>query len=417
MGKETRCPVCHRATMVEAMTYSALLGQFVCPTCKANAIAQTKMPAVSHPPDTASVTQKRSHLALFAGLTVLAALITTTAIYFCRATLTPRVRRRLWLRAAEFTTDNQDGRNPVGLDRRCDGANPPRSAQTPDGHRRNLAHHQRQWRHPRRPRRSIVARCVNRTIQSSAAASVNSKSRIPQFRPPRDRPPYMHRLSSPTTRGPVTDEQIGNAIQHGVDYLLAHFKDGEIEHTDGVNEPLRRGIDALCVYALATSSKAIVDPRISAKSPEMIQMIEAAQGLRLHIRPRARRPAHVFPVACACMLATFNRPQDRAVLEDDVAWLIHDASAGGYTYDDRFAPPYVPRKAVRGRSPTSASSASPRRVWERVTSKSDLRGCQRPVAAPSHDIRRRRHTAGRSDRARADFHQSTWQTQTRTGTR
>src|SRR6185437_14115849 len=90
MGKATRCPVCHRATLVEAMTYSALLGQFVCPTCKANAIAQTQPLTVSHPSDTASVTQKRSHLALYAGLTMVAALITTTAIYICRTTLTPR---------------------------------------------------------------------------------------------------------------------------------------------------------------------------------------------------------------------------------------------------------------------------------------------------------------------------------------
>ncbi len=199
-------------------------------------------------------------------------------------------------------------------------------------------------------------------------------------------------------RGPVSDKQIGDAIQHGVDFLLSHFKDGEIEHVEGMNEPLRRGVDALCVYALATSSKAIADPRISPKSPDMVQMIETLKSYPLEVGGDHGGPLTYSRSLRACMLATFNRPQDRPTLEDDVAWLINDATGGSYTYDDRFAPPYVPLRPVKSKSPTSSPAIGP----HAASPDGDI--AHEPVAA--RHPRRPRHAARRSIQARADLHQS-----------
>ena len=160
-------------------------------------------------------------------------------------------------------------------------------------------------------------------------------------------------------RGPVSDGQIGDAIQQSVDFLLAHFKDGEIEHDPGMVESQRRGVDALCVYALAVSSKAISDQHISPKSPEMDLMIEKLKAFAFDSTGGDQGPLTYSRSLRACMLATFNRPQDRLALENDVAWLINAAHAGAYTYDDRFSKPFVPRKSPRKPPAPTDPSAKP----------------------------------------------------------
>ncbi len=152
----------------------------------------------------------------------------------------------------------------------------------------------------------------------------------------------------------LTDDQITQSIQHGVEYLLSQFRDGEIQLNEVTNDVQRQGIDALCVYALATSGKAISDRRLGAKSPEMIQMLEKLKEYKLDPRGATQMPVTYARSLRACALAAFNRPQDREVLQEDVDWLVHAADHGAYTYDDRYVKtPFVPRK----RPPTTRGSS------------------------------------------------------------
>lgn len=198
---------------------------------------------------------------------------------------------------------------------------------------------------------------------ATAATSAPTTAPIAQA-PPAAPVPIAEILPMP--RGAVTDEEIGEAIQRGVDFLLSQFDEkGEIR-TEGGNDAHKAGLDALCVYALAASGRAIVDPRLSARGPEMDRMLDRLKEYKLERGEQVNNVLTYARALRANALAVYNRPQDRDVLTDDVNWLVNAQSDGAYTYDDRFSPPFksklkrppTTRRAPSGRSPIPARRAA-----------------------------------------------------------
>jgi hypothetical protein len=141
----------------------------------------------------------------------------------------------------------------------------------------------------------------------------------------------------PEQREGLTDEQIGTAIQKGVNHLLARFdpqthtlQGNDVSSADG------GGPNALAVYALMQASQAINDERLNVRGKQMDAMIEAMKDSRLR---RGQVQTYATGIR-ATALALFNRPQDRAVLRQDVAALLQGTLSGGYTYtlEDRRSP-------------------------------------------------------------------------------
>ena len=74
----------------------------------------------------------------------------------------------------------------------------------------------------------------------------------------------------------VSDEQIGQAIQRGVDHLLSRFD--PVTHTLGGTDTSNAdggGPNALAVYALMQCGQAINDPRLNVRGDSMNALIEA----------------------------------------------------------------------------------------------------------------------------------------------
>ena len=128
----------------------------------------------------------------------------------------------------------------------------------------------------------------------------------------------------------LTDEQIGEAIRKGVDYLLSQFD----PHTHLLSDlpddrrGISRGQDILCVYALMQCGQAIDDPRLNPREPLMRNMIAAMKSLPLgdygyETYARGLR---------ATALALYNRPEDRLVLQTDADALVKGSRGGGYSY-------------------------------------------------------------------------------------
>ena len=127
----------------------------------------------------------------------------------------------------------------------------------------------------------------------------------------------------------ITDEQIGRAIQSGVDYLLSRFD--PLRHTlDGADTSNADGggPNALAVYALMQAGQAVSDPRLNVRGKEMDAKIEAMKDSRLR---RGRSQTYATGIR-ATALALFNRPQDKAVLRQDVLGLLQSHTQGAYSY-------------------------------------------------------------------------------------
>lgn len=140
------------------------------------------------------------------------------------------------------------------------------------------------------------------------------------------RPPIRPMPAAPDG---ITDEQIGRAIQKGVDHLLSRFDN--VRHTlDGVDIGAADGggQNALAVYALMQAGQAIHDERLNVRGDYMNKVIEAMKDSRLR-----RGHAQTYATGIrATALALFNRPQDRAVLRQDVAGLLLSHTQGAYSY-------------------------------------------------------------------------------------
>jgi hypothetical protein len=133
----------------------------------------------------------------------------------------------------------------------------------------------------------------------------------------------------------VTDAEVGQAIQGGVNFLISQFKDGHIVAADANNREAA-GVNALAVYALLQSSRAIRDPRLAIKGPFLEQALNYLRDDKMETSGDLQAPITYSRSLRACALATYNRGQDRKQLQDDVKWLIRAANQGAYTYDDRF---------------------------------------------------------------------------------
>ena len=127
--------------------------------------------------------------------------------------------------------------------------------------------------------------------------------------------------------GGVSDEAIGAAIKRGAEYLLAQFSDGALRRDAGGESSRYAGLNALCVYALLQCGQAIRDERLNVRAGNMKQMIDRMRDMP--IRGSCETYARAIR---ATALAVYNRPEDRAVLKEDVAWLIKAARHGAYTY-------------------------------------------------------------------------------------
>jgi hypothetical protein len=154
---------------------------------------------------------------------------------------------------------------------------------------------------------------------------------------PADRPNRVVPVAALAQLRGISDAEIGRAIERGVDFLLAQMKDGELPPDGVLSDSQRQALDALCVYALAQSGLAVSDSRLSAHGTLLPKMLERLRGYDLRSDGQTtNRPITYGRSLRAAALATYNRQEDRDVLKQDVAWLIHNQIAGAYTYDDMY---------------------------------------------------------------------------------
>ena len=149
---------------------------------------------------------------------------------------------------------------------------------------------------------------------------------LPPVAPAAARPPIQ---PMPEAATGVTDEEIGRAIQAGVEHLLARIDrrtrtldDVDVSGADG------GGRNALMVYALLQCGQTLKDERLNVRGPAMDAMITAMKRSNL----RSGHP-QVYALALrATALALFNRPQDAKQLRADVEALLHCHTNGAYWY-------------------------------------------------------------------------------------
>jgi hypothetical protein len=141
-----------------------------------------------------------------------------------------------------------------------------------------------------------------------------------------------------TPRDPsgFSDAAIGQSLAMANEFLLAQFKDGEIQQGRELSESYRQGLNALVVYALLNSGQATRDPRLQSNA-EFTRV--AIDHMKLHPMStdasKAQQPVVYSRSLRAQVLALANRVEDRELLKDDVKWLIDAAVDGAYSYDDR----------------------------------------------------------------------------------
>ena len=133
----------------------------------------------------------------------------------------------------------------------------------------------------------------------------------------------------------VQDAQIGEAIQHGVDYLLLQFRDGEIAPQADLSDSQRQALDALCVYALTQAGQAINDHRIDSHGKPLMLMLDKLCASDLASDGKVlNRPITYGRSLRAAAVASINRAGDQNVLKADVKWLVNSQINGAYSYDD-----------------------------------------------------------------------------------
>lgn len=335
-GDDICCPRCGRPAKVGELGYAAAADTFVCLACAAELARTAAGTRGDGRRGAASILGvARSRAATAMALALLAAAITTGGILLSRSTPVASS-------APNSPARSERSPRPVAAADAPPPATPAPTATTAPATRTYEAIAAA----PAEPSASAPT-----SARSQAAAAPTSPTTVAAPAPAFVRAP----LKMP--RGRLTDEQVGEAIQQGVDFLLAHFHDGELRPEEFSYEVRRHGLDALCVYALASSGKAISDPRLSPRSPDMVRMLEKLKTYGFEPSADARQAPVTYGRALrACALATFDRPQDREQLRDDVDWLINAATAGTYTYDDRYSPPRPPRPRRRA---TTAPAIAP----------------------------------------------------------
>ncbi|MEA2711908.1 MAG: hypothetical protein QOF78_4509 [Phycisphaerales bacterium] len=155
-------------------------------------------------------------------------------------------------------------------------------------------------------------------------------------------------FTGPRSFNGITDAQVEQAIRHGVDFLVAQIQDGQLVRSNE-SDAEHRGLNALVVYALLQSSRAIRDERLGINGELLTKCIEQLKNNPLDGTGEDPPTTYAHSLR-ASALATYNRPQDRTALTEDVKWLINAAVEGTYTYDDRFAPRRPPPSDATGKS-------------------------------------------------------------------
>jgi hypothetical protein len=156
-------------------------------------------------------------------------------------------------------------------------------------------------------------------------------------------PKHLKIHQTPRDNANFSDQLIGQSLAQASDFLLAQFKDGEIQQGKELSETYRQGLNALVVYALLNAGQATRDPRLQLTGDLARKAIE-----RIKLQPmgtdtaKAQQPIVYARSLRAAVLAMANRPEDHDILKDDVRWLIDAAVDGGYSYDDRFTVRVVP---------------------------------------------------------------------------
>jgi hypothetical protein len=131
----------------------------------------------------------------------------------------------------------------------------------------------------------------------------------------------------PVPQTGLTDAQVGDSIQKGVDFLLEKFSGPEIagqyEHYEG--------LDTLAVYALMQAGLATHDKRLDIHNPFMVDAIEAMKKF-----PMVTDYVTYARALRATALALYDRPQDHAAIREDVDWLLQSQEGGAFTYNNEF---------------------------------------------------------------------------------
>ncbi|HEY8751002.1 MAG TPA: hypothetical protein VIM11_23660, partial [Tepidisphaeraceae bacterium] len=162
----------------------------------------------------------------------------------------------------------------------------------------------------------------------------------------------------------VQDAEVGKAIERAVTFILSQFRDGSLTAATELSDSQRQSLEVLCVYALAQAGQAIDDPRIGVRGKVLPAMLDHLRSYQLiSDAEKTNRPITYGRSLRAAALATYDRPEDRKVLEADVAWLINAQIEGAYSYDDLYIDlmkkgmkPAGPRAEVPGeRSGTSGN--------------------------------------------------------------
>lgn len=153
------------------------------------------------------------------------------------------------------------------------------------------------------------------TAPSSASSATADARQVRRRRGPlRPIPPDV---------GEVSDGQIEASIRRAVDFLMAQYDvQNDLIVADG-----NTGVQFLATYALLQAGATVKDPRLEPRGALVDAMLE-----RIKLLPIEPSQATYQRSVRAAALALLNRPQDRAVLREDVRRLIVGHVSGGYTY-------------------------------------------------------------------------------------
>jgi uncharacterized protein YjbI with pentapeptide repeats len=140
----------------------------------------------------------------------------------------------------------------------------------------------------------------------------------------------------------LTDRQVGQAIEDGVDLILANYRAKTWPpRSDQPNFNL--GAQSLMVYTLLHCGQSLRDERLAPTHPLMRQLLDQISNAPVDRQPESGDPwAGVETYARAhrvLALVLGGRAADRATIESDVGWLLRTTKNGAHGYDNRPMPP------------------------------------------------------------------------------
>lgn len=138
------------------------------------------------------------------------------------------------------------------------------------------------------------------------------------------------RAPAPSEQETLTEKAILEAIQNGVNYLIAQFTGGRLNSGEENKSEEFQGENALAIQALLHASTAINDPRIAPGSELMTLLLDRLKSYDMSAQ-RIQTYRRSIRISALCHA---NRPQDRAVIEQDLQSLLKGCRDGGYSYGD-----------------------------------------------------------------------------------